>query len=198
MKSMFRRAFLRFSTFLACICLIGGSIALRAQSDNSHRGRKYKVPPPSARIEVTVLRDSSGKPIEGAHVIFHPIEGEKDKGSMELKTNEDGKIVIDVIPIGDTVRLQIIADGFQTYGQDYKIDKPEISMEIRMKRPGPQYSVYKNSGANSGSGNGSGPNSGSDKPANPPRSAPPASGSKPSGSASQPDAQQNAVQPQPK
>ena len=188
---MFRRVFLRFSIVFACICVLGGSIALRAQNDDSTRGRKYKAPPLSAHIEVTVLRDSSGKPIQDAHVIFHPIEGDKDKGALELKTNEDGKIVIDVIPIGDTVRLQVIANGFQTYGQDYKIDKPALSMEIRMKRPGAQYSVYKNSGANSGSGNGSG----TDKPSN---AAPPTSGSKPAGSASQPDAPPNAGQPQPK
>ena len=68
---------------------------------------------------------------------------------MELKTNEDGKAIIDVIPIGDTVRLQVIAKGFQTYGQDYKIDKSDMSMEVRLKRPGEQYSIYKN---NNGSG----------------------------------------------
>ena len=110
----------------------------------SKRGRKYKAPPPTARIEVTILRDTSGKPIENAAVIFHPMEGERDKGNMELKTNEDGKTVIDVLPIGDTVRVQIIAKGFQTYGQDYKVDKPEMAIEVRMKRPGEQYSIYKN------------------------------------------------------
>ena len=68
------------------------------------------------------------------------MEGEKDKGNMELKTNEDGKTIIDVLPIGDTVRLQIIAKGFQTYGEDYKIDKAQMAIEIRMKRPGEQYS----------------------------------------------------------
>ena len=172
---------------MASLGLACGSIALHAQDDGNYRGRKYKVPPPSARIEVTVLRDSSGKPIQDAHVIFHPVEGDKDKGSLELKTNEDGKAVIDVIPIGDTVRLQIIANGFQTYGGDYKVDKPEMSMEIRMKRPGAQYSVYKNSGANTGT----------DKPANPPNPAPPASGGKPSGSNGQPDAQPKTAQPQP-
>ena len=187
MESMFRRLIHRFSIVLACICLIGGSLALRAQDDNSYRGRKYKAPPPSAHIVVTVVRDSSGKPIENAHVIFHPIEGDKDKGSLELKTNEDGKITIDVIPIGDTVRLQIIANGFQTYGQDFKIDKPEMTMEIRMKRPGAQYSIYKNSGANTGT----------DKPAKPPNPAPPASGGKPSGSNGQPDVQPKTAQPQP-
>jgi hypothetical protein len=114
-----------------------------AQDNNSRRGRKFKAPPPSSRIEVTVVRDANGKPIEHAAVIFHPIEGERDKGVMELKTNQDGKAVIDVIPIGDTVRLQIIAKGFQTYGEDFANDKDSITMEIRMKRPGEQYSIYK-------------------------------------------------------
>jgi hypothetical protein len=62
---------------------------------------------------------------------------------MELKSNEDGKAIIDVLPIGETVRLQIIAKGFQTYGQDYKIEKSEMAIEVRMKRPGEQYSIYK-------------------------------------------------------
>jgi hypothetical protein len=140
---MFRRSALRLSLFAAAIALAVCSLHAGAQQDNARRGRKYKVPPPSSRIEVTVLRDVNGKPIENAAVIFHPIEGDKDKGVMELKTNQDGKSVIDVIPMGDTVRLQIIARGFQTYGQDYKIDKAAMSMEIRMKRPGEQYSIYK-------------------------------------------------------
>ena len=92
-----------------------------------------------------MVRDSTGKPIENAAVIFHPMEGERDKGNMELKTNEDGKTIIDVLPIGDTVRLQIIAKGFQTFGDDYKVDQAQMSIDIRMKRPGEQYSIYKTS-----------------------------------------------------
>ena len=95
------------------------TILAGAQQDNANRGRKYKPPPPSARIEVTVLRDATGKPIENASVIFHPMQGERDKGNMELKTNEDGKAIIDVLTIGYTVRLQVIAKGFQTYGDDF-------------------------------------------------------------------------------
>jgi len=163
------------------------SLALPAQNDNYH-GRKYKAPPLSAHIEVTVLKDFNGKPVTSAHVIFHPTEGERDKGSLELKTNEDGKVVIDVIPIGDTVTLQVIANGYQTYGQSYKIDKPEMTMEVRMKRPGEQYSIYKPNGATSSGGSGSG---GSSNPS--PNSAPPASGNKPSGSGGQ----SNTSQPQP-
>jgi hypothetical protein len=47
------------------------------------------------------------------------------------------------LPIGDTVRLQVIASGFQTYGEDYKVDKADMGVEIRLKRPGEQYSIYK-------------------------------------------------------
>ena len=142
MSFMFRRLFFRFAVCLTVAGLAAGAIGAHAQ-DTSKRGRKYKSAPPTARIDVTILRDVDGKPIENAAVIFHPMEGEKDKGNMELKSNEDGKAVIDVLPIGDTVRLQIIAKGFQTFGQDYKLDKPQLAIEVRMKRPGEQYSVYK-------------------------------------------------------
>jgi hypothetical protein len=171
MKVMFRRSFLFLCVALASFGLIAASVSLPAQDDDSHHGRKYKVPPASAHIEVTVVRDYNGKPIHDAHVIFHPIQGDKDTGALELKTNEDGKAIIDVIPIGDTVTLQVIANGFQTYGQVYKVDKLDISMEVRLSRPGAQYSTYKNSTNNSGPAG----SSGSSGTTNPDKSDPPPS-----------------------
>ena len=146
MVPMLHRNLFRLSVCVAVLGLIVPSLVAGAQTDTTKRGRKYKTPPPTARIEVTVLRDTNGKPIENAAVIFHPMEGEKDKGNMELKTNEDGKAIIDVMVIGDVVRMQVIAKGFQTFGEDFKIDKPDMAIEIRMKRPGEQYSIYKNHG----------------------------------------------------
>lgn len=123
---------------LAVALLTIGSAFLSAQ-DSSHRGRKYKAPPPTSRVEVTVLRADDAKPIENASVIFQLIG---EKGNMELKTNEDGKSIIDVLPIGSTMRLQILAKGYQTYGQDYKIDKASMTFDVKLKRPVPQYSIY--------------------------------------------------------
>ena len=187
---MFRSTFSRLSVLVAGFALVVSSLHVGAQQDNARKGRKYKVPPPSCRIEVSVVRDANGKPIESAAVIFHPIEGDRDKGVLELKTNQEGKAIIDVIPIGDTVRLQIIAKGFQTYGQDYKVDKPEMTMEIRMKRPGEQYSIYKQGKQTADSGKGAGEDKpgGSSKDAS---NAAPTSEGKPSGSGSQPDANQS-------
>jgi len=139
MGSMFRRPLLLLSVFVAVFGLAVSSLAAFGQ-ETQGRGRKYKVPPPTSRVEVTILRDVNGKPIENAAVIFHLVG---DKGNMELKTNEDGKAVIDVLPTGGEVRLQVIAKGFQTYGDDFRIDRPSMGLEIKMKRPGEQYSIYK-------------------------------------------------------
>jgi hypothetical protein len=135
---MYRRSTISIFAVIALCVLIFG---LGASAQNSsRRGRKYKAPPPTAKIEVSVLRDTDGKPIENAAVIFHTL---KEKGNMELKSNEDGKALIDVLEIGETIRLQIIAKGFQTYGGDYPIEKDQMAIEVRMKRPGEQYSIYK-------------------------------------------------------
>jgi hypothetical protein len=140
---MLRRSLFRLIVFVAGFGLVASSLAAHGQDDTTKRGRKYKAPPPTARIEVTIVKDVNGKPIENAAVVFHPMEGERDKGNMELKTNEDGKTIIDVLPIGDKVRLQVIAHGFQTFGEDYKVDKADMAIEIRLLRPGAQYSIYK-------------------------------------------------------
>jgi hypothetical protein len=142
MKAMLRRSIFRLFVFVAGFGLVVTSIAANGQDDANKRGRKYKLPMPTSRVEVTILRDFNGKPIENAAVVFHPMAGDKDEGNMELKTNEDGKAIIDVLPLGYMVRLQVIAKGYQTYGEDYKIDRPSLAIEVKMKRPGAQYSIY--------------------------------------------------------
>lgn len=129
---------LRFFAFSIAVFSLAVGISLFAQ-DTSHRGRKYKAPPPTSRIDVTILRRDDGKPVENAAVVFQ-VDG--DKGNMELKTNEDGKTMIDVLPTGSKVVVQVIAHGFQTYGGEYTLDKPQMTIEVKLRRPGQQYSVY--------------------------------------------------------
>lgn len=118
----------------------------RAQNDDNPKpeehGRKYKAPPATSRIEVTVVKGFNKKPIDGAHVVFHPYKDGVDEGSLEVKTHPDGKAMIDVIPTGSKVRIQVIADGFATYAQDYQIDEANRDITIAMIRPRAQISVY--------------------------------------------------------
>lgn len=156
MKSMSRRSISRLSVLAAGLMLTLSPLTLSARQDNHRRGRKFKPPPPVSRITVTVLRNDNDSPINNAHVIFHPVEGDRDKGGMELKTNQDGVAVMTVIPIGDTVLVQVIAHGYKTYGSLYKVEKPEMALHIRMKLPGQQYSIYDNHDSADNSGNGAG------------------------------------------
>ena len=52
---------------------------------------------------------------------------------------------IDGIPYGP-LRIQVLAPGFQTFGEDYRIDKAEMQITVKLKRPGGQYSIYDNHG----------------------------------------------------
>ena len=118
---------------------------LRAQDGDTtpeKHGRKYKAPPETSHIEVTVVKGFNKKPIDGAHVIFHPVKDGKDEGNLELKTHPDGKAAIDVIPTGSSVRIQVLADGFATFADDYQIDEPSRQITIALIRPRAQVSTY--------------------------------------------------------
>ncbi len=132
----------RFAIFVLLATAFATLLPLHASQDDQKRGRKYTPPPETSRITVTVVKATNGKPIESAAVIFHPMEGDKDKGNMELKTNGDGMAVIEVIPLNSTVRLQVIANGFQTFGDDYKVDTATKEIVVKLRRPVRQYSTY--------------------------------------------------------
>src|ERR1019366_6115151 len=119
---------------------------VRAQDDDNPKpeqhGRKYKAPPETSHIEVTVLKGLNKKPIDGAHVVFHPVKDGVDEGNLEVKTHQDGKVSIDVIPTGSNVRIQVIADGFATYAEDYVIKEESRAITIEMLKPRAQISTY--------------------------------------------------------
>jgi hypothetical protein len=95
-------------------------------------------------LNFVILKDYNGKPIRNASVIMHPVKGngKQAKTGLELKTDADGKTSFDGVPYGK-LRIQIIAQGYQTFGDDYSIDKAEMEIVVKMKRPGEQYSIYK-------------------------------------------------------
>jgi hypothetical protein len=113
-----------------------------AQDAPAKRGRKYKAPPATSRIEVTVLKKFNGKPISNAAVVFDSTLNGKEEGNLEVKTDPEGKAIIDVIPTGSTVRVQVIATGFATYAEEYLVDKPSREISISMIRPQEQLSSY--------------------------------------------------------
>jgi len=140
----------RASLFKMALCLLAllvsfAPLCARAQDDSTtpeQHGRKYKAPPVTSRIEVTVLKGFNKKPIMNAAVVFHPVKDGRDEGNMEMKTDPDGKAVIDVIPTGSKVTIQVIADGFATFAEDYVVKEASRQIVISMARPRAQVSAY--------------------------------------------------------
>jgi hypothetical protein len=126
----------------ALLCASLSSFTLQTPAQDHSRGRKYKAPPDTSHIEVEVVRATNGKPIANAAVIFNPEKDGKDEGNLEVKTGPDGKTTIDVIPTGSKVRVQVIADGFATFADDYMIDGEKKEISIKLLRPRAQVSTY--------------------------------------------------------
>ncbi|MCU1322878.1 MAG: hypothetical protein JWM43_2527 [Acidobacteriaceae bacterium] len=141
---------LAFSFLLACPQLALGQDQSQDQS-SSRRGRKYKAPPETSHIVVQVTKRSNGKPISNAAVVFNPTKDGKDIGSLEVKTDPEGKATIDVIPTGSTIRVQIIANGYATFAEDYIVNESSREIAVAMLRPQEQISAYEdNQGKSSG------------------------------------------------
>ena len=97
----------------------------------------------SSELKFLVLKDYNGKPVRNASVILHPLrkDGKQERGGFQLKTDLDGKTSFEGVPYGK-LRVQVLARGFQTYGQDFEINQPITEITIKLKPPTGQYSIY--------------------------------------------------------
>ncbi len=123
---------------VAVLCLLFVPALLMAGDKKNESGQV-------SSLKFAVLKDDNGKPVRNAAVILHPVGGggKQSRGGFELKTDSEGKTETDGIPYGK-LRVQVIAPGFQTFGQDYTINQSKQELVIRLKRPQGQYSIYEN------------------------------------------------------
>lgn len=117
---------------LVIVCLVGTAAAQRDPN-----------PEPTAVMNFLIVREENGKPVRNAAVIMHPVNahGQQSRGGLELKTDPDGKTSFDGIPYGK-LRVQVLASGFQTFGEDYEVNQAKMDLTIKLKRPQGQYSIY--------------------------------------------------------
>ncbi len=102
-----------------------------------------KKPTQYSELFFAILNDENSRPIRNASIVLHEVDekGRQARSGVELKTDPDGKASFAAAPYGK-LRIQVIARGFQTFGQDFVIDQPKQEYTIRIKRPGQQYSIY--------------------------------------------------------
>jgi hypothetical protein len=99
------------------------------------------------RLDIKVTTQS-GKPIDRASVVVRFIEGrsivklgKSVRTTFEMRTNQEGEVKVPEIPQGK-IRIQIIAKGYQTYGEIHEVNEPEKTLEIKLNPPQQQYSSH--------------------------------------------------------
>jgi hypothetical protein len=97
------------------------------------------------QVKVTTLR---GKPIDRAAVIVNFVEGrsiaklgKKVMTHWEVRTNQEGLAKIPAMPEGK-VRIQVVAKGYQTFGDTFEVEGSEKTISIKLNPPQPQYSAH--------------------------------------------------------
>lgn len=97
------------------------------------------------QVKVTNL---DGKPVDRASVVVKFVEGrsvvklgKKIMTKWELRTNQDGLAKCPELPQGK-ILVQVIARGYQTFGNTFEVDEDERTIEVKLNPPQPQYSAH--------------------------------------------------------
>lgn len=123
--------------FLLLLAVLGVAFALPT----------FAADPDFTAITVEVMNNRD-KPIPRASVIVRFVEGrsiakfgKKIITSYELRTSNEGKVTVPPIPQGK-ILIQVIAKGYQTYGEYHEIYEDQKTVPIVMAPPSKQYSSH--------------------------------------------------------
>ncbi len=102
---------------------------------------------PMTKLRVEV-KNVSSKPVERAAVVVKFVEGRSvvklGKSVItrwELRTNQEGVANVPTIPQGK-ILIQVIAKGYQTFGQTFEVNEEEKTIEVKLNPPQPPYSAH--------------------------------------------------------
>ena len=102
---------------------------------------------PMTRLNI-VVKTQGGKPVDRASVVVRFVEGHSVvklgkaiRTTYELRTNQEGEVQVPSIPQGK-IRIQIIAKGYQTFGNVFDVSEEEKKIEIALNPPQQQYSAH--------------------------------------------------------
>jgi hypothetical protein len=94
-----------------------------------------------------VVTTPSGRPVERAEVIVRfggrsvVKFGKMVRTSWEVRTTQQGVADIPEMPKGK-IRVQVVAKGYQTFGQTFDVDEDQRTIEVKLNLPQDQYSAH--------------------------------------------------------
>ena len=96
------------------------------------------TPNPQSRITVEVTGGDKDVPVENASVYFKYVEEHKIKKNktmeINVKTSREGVAHVPDAPLG-RVLIQVVAEGWKSYGRWFDVDDPKQVIKIHLERP---------------------------------------------------------------
>jgi hypothetical protein len=121
--------------------LLLAAIALYSSAqDTSAPAPKTQAQAPDARTKLTieVTGGDSNVPVENASVYLKYVEERKllkdKKLELNVKTNREGVAHVSDAKLGKAL-IQIVADGWKTYGRWFDITEPKQTIKVHLERP---------------------------------------------------------------
>jgi hypothetical protein len=120
------------------VLILAFSVAAHAQEKDGDAKANSDSAAKESRLTIVVTGGEEKKPIDSASVYIRFVEvhkhGKDRKVEMNLKTNQSGVCHVPVIPPGNFL-VQVIAEGWKTYGEYYDPSQAEQTINIKLVRP---------------------------------------------------------------
>jgi len=127
-----------------CLCLAAALLAPRhsaAQNPPPPAAKTPAPPTPAEQLSRVTIEVSGGEkdvPVENASVYVKYVEEhmiKKDqKLELNIKTNRQGIAHVANAPLG-RVLIQVVAEGWKTYGRWYDITDTKQTFKVHLQRP---------------------------------------------------------------
>jgi hypothetical protein len=97
---------------------------------------------------IVKIKNTHDKPVDNAEVILdflgsHQVEklGKRKQVHWEVHSNQEGVARFPPVPQG-TIQIQVVAKGYQTFGDKYEIDTDSKGIDVTLNPPQSQYSAH--------------------------------------------------------
>jgi hypothetical protein len=121
----------------ACVVLLLFAVCVSALAQQAAPQKETPAPAPIPRLTIEITGGEADKPIENASVYLKTQEDHliKDKKTeVNVKTNMQGIAHVPQPPVG-RVLIQVVAEGWKSYGHWYDITDSKQVVKIHLDRP---------------------------------------------------------------
>jgi len=129
----------KFNWWLVMVALAGMALAgTGAARQDTKNAPASATNPVSKRLTIEITGGDNNVTVENASVYLKYVEEKKlgkDKHyALNVKTNREGVAHIPDAPLGK-VLIQIVADGWKSYGKYFELTDPGAVIKIHLDRP---------------------------------------------------------------